>query len=162
MPENSQRTGEWFAAFYERNYRLVYRLCFTYMKNSAEAEDCTEDVFVKVLTGDIAFHDESHEKKWLTVTAINLCKDRLKHWWRKQVTAMDEAPEAGAKERMYQNILKKAQQARRRRLRPRRKRSRSPLCVLRCQSRPVSVWWRSGLPRCFPAAPRRSPRRAAC
>lgn len=93
MPENSQRTGEWFAAFYERNYRLVYRLCFTYMKNSAEAEDCTEDVFVKVLTGDIAFHDESHEKKWLTVTAINLCKDRLKHWWRKQVTAMDEAPE---------------------------------------------------------------------
>ena len=111
MPENSQRTGEWFAAFYERNYRLVYRLCFTYMKNSAEAEDCTEDVFVKVLTGDIAFHDESHEKKWLTVTAINLCKDRLKHWWRKQVTAMDEAPEAGAKERMYQNILKKAQQA---------------------------------------------------
>ena len=111
MPENSQRTGEWFAAFYERNYRLVYRLCFTYMKNAAEAEDCTEDVFVKVLTGDIAFHDESHEKKWLTVTAINLCKDRLKHWWRKQVTAMDEAPEAGAKERMYQNILKKAQQA---------------------------------------------------
>ena len=57
MPENSQRTGEWFEAFYERNYKLVYRLCFTYMKNQAEAEDCTEDVFVKVLTGDIAFQD---------------------------------------------------------------------------------------------------------
>ena len=93
MPENSQRTGEWFEAFYERNYKLVYRLCFTYMKNQAEAEDCTEDVFVKVLTGDIAFYDETHEKKWLTVTAINLCKDRLKHWWRKQVTPIDEAPE---------------------------------------------------------------------
>lgn len=75
MPE----TQEWFAAFYERNYKLVYRLCFTYMKNQAEAENCTEDVFVKVLTGGFTFHDEAHEKKWLTVTAVNLCKDRLKH-----------------------------------------------------------------------------------
>ena len=60
---------------------------------TAEAEDCTEDVFVKVLTGDFVFQDETHEKKWLTVTAINLCKDRLKHWWRRQVTAIDEAAE---------------------------------------------------------------------
>ena len=36
MPNNSQRTGEWFQAFYERNYKLVYRLCFTYMKNQAD------------------------------------------------------------------------------------------------------------------------------
>ena len=92
MPE-TQLKEAWFAAFYERNYKLVYRLCFTYMKNQAEAEDCTEDIFVKVLTGDFTFHDETHEKKWLTVTAINLCKDRLKHWWRKQVTPIDEAPE---------------------------------------------------------------------
>ena len=76
MPENSQPTGGWFEAFYERNYRLVYRLCFTYLKSQAEAEDCTEDVFVKVLTG-----------------AMNLCKDRLKRWWRKRVTSLDEAPE---------------------------------------------------------------------
>ena len=89
MPE----IQDWFAAFYERNYKLVYRLCFTYMKNQAEAEDCTEDVFVKVLTGEFTFNDETHEKKWLTVTAINLCKDRLKRRWRKQVTPIDEAPE---------------------------------------------------------------------
>ena len=88
MPDNP-----WFKAFYERNYRLVYRLCFTYMKNPSEAEDCTEDVFVKVLTGDIQFTDETHEQKWLTVMAINLCKDRLKHWWHRRVTPLEEAPE---------------------------------------------------------------------
>lgn len=32
------------------------------MKNQAEAKECTEDVFVKVLTGDFAFNDETHEK----------------------------------------------------------------------------------------------------
>lgn len=85
--------SQWFEAFYERNYKLVYRLCFTYMKNAAEAEDCTEDVFVKVLSGGYSFSDETHEKKWLTVTSINLCKDRLKHWWRRQVTPIDDAPE---------------------------------------------------------------------
>ena len=67
-----------FEAFYERHWKYVYRLCYTYMRSSAEAEDCTEDVFVKVLTGKFEFNDEVHERKWLTVTAMNLCKDRLK------------------------------------------------------------------------------------
>lgn len=93
MSEALQHTDEWFEEFYERNYKLVYRLCFTYMKNRAEAEDCTEDVFVKVLTGNFVFNHETHEKKWLTVTSINLCKDRPKHWWKKQVTSIDEANE---------------------------------------------------------------------
>ena len=84
MPESLSTANEDFEAFYDRNYKLVYRICFTYMKNAHDAEDCTEDTFVKVLTGNISFNDETHEKKWLTVAAINLCKDRLKHWWRKQ------------------------------------------------------------------------------
>jgi len=29
----------------------------------------------------------------LTITAINLCKDRLKHWWHRQVTSIEEEPE---------------------------------------------------------------------
>lgn len=69
------------------------------MKSSAHAEDCTEDIFVKVLTGGYEFTDEIHERKWLTVTAINLCKDRLKSWKRKFVVPIDDetditAPEA--------------------------------------------------------------------
>ena len=88
MPEITAENG--FEEFYERNYRMVYRICFTYMKNRSEAEDCTEDVFVKVLTGNFEFNDETHEKKWLTVTAINLCKDKLKHWFRRMVSPIDE------------------------------------------------------------------------
>ena len=93
MPKTNERPDTWFEAFYERNYKQVYRICFTYMKNQSEAEDCTEDVFVKVLTGDFTFNDETHEKKWLTVTAMNLCKDRLKHWWKKKTLPIDETPE---------------------------------------------------------------------
>lgn len=96
MPEITAENG--FAEFYERHYKMVYRICFTYMKNKSEAEDCTEDVFVKVLTGGTAFNDETHEKKWLTVTAINLCKDRLKHWFRRMVSPIEDAAEKAGEE----------------------------------------------------------------
>ncbi len=93
MPNRPYGADECFAAFYERHYKSVYRLCFTYMKNQADAEDCTEDVFVKVLTGGFVFNDELHEKKWLTVTAVNLCKDYLKRSSRRKTTPIDETPE---------------------------------------------------------------------
>lgn len=92
------RTDEEFEAFYERHWKYVYRLCMTYMRSTAEAEDCTEDVFVKVLTGEYEFTDEVHERKWLTVTAINLCKDRLKSWKHKAVVSIDDEPELAAPE----------------------------------------------------------------
>ena len=70
---------------------VITALSTAFMKNAPEAEDCTEDVFVKVLSGEYAFQDETHEKKWLTVTAINLCKDRLKHWFRRMVSPIEDA-----------------------------------------------------------------------
>lgn len=69
------------------------------MKSSAEAEDCAEDVFVKVLTGGFEFNDEVHERKWLFVAAINLCKDRLKGWKRKAIVPIDDEPELAAPEK---------------------------------------------------------------
>lgn len=95
MPESESllRTDEGFEAFYTRHYKLVYRTCFSYMKNTADAEDCTEDVFVKVLTGQYSFEDENHEKAWLTVTAMNMCKDKLRHWTHRQVVSLDDCAE---------------------------------------------------------------------
>ena len=78
MTSRVLRKTEDFEEFYERHWKYVYRLCFTYMGNEADAENCTEDVFVKVLTSPPSFCDAAHERKWLTVTAANLCKDRLR------------------------------------------------------------------------------------
>lgn len=80
-----------FEALYDRHWKYVYRLCYSYMKCEADAEDCTEDVFVKVLTANRSFNDETHERKWLTVTAMNLCKDRLKSHGRSKVISLYDA-----------------------------------------------------------------------
>lgn len=100
MAEPAGRMNADFEAFYERHWKYVFRLCFTYMKCEADAEDCAEDVFVKVLTGNFVFTDETHERKWLTVTAINLCKDRLKSFTRKNIGSIDDdkMPEIAAPE----------------------------------------------------------------
>lgn len=79
-----------FGEFYKRNYKLVYRVCYTYMQNRFDAEDCTEDVFVKVLTGKYTFRDVDHEAAWLTVVAMNLCRDRLKTRKRHAEVSLDD------------------------------------------------------------------------
>lgn len=101
-------TDAQFEAFYERHWKYVYRLCFSYMKSAAEAEDCTEDVFVKVLTGEFEFNDELHERKWLTVAAVNLCKDRLKSRKHKAVVPIDDEPDIAAPEKEDRSDVQEA------------------------------------------------------
>ena len=110
MTKPALRTDADFDAFYERNWKYIYRLCYTYMKCEADAEDCTEDVFVKVLTGNVVFADQTHERKWLTVTAIHLCKDRLKCFARRNVDSLDEetAPDVAAPEQTDYSHLRDA------------------------------------------------------
>ena len=36
-----------FEAFYLRHFKAIYRVCYAFMKNASDAEDCTEDAFVK-------------------------------------------------------------------------------------------------------------------
>ena len=72
-----------FNEIYERRFGMIYRVCFSYMKNAADTEDITADVFAKLLAKKIVFRDTEYEKAWLLRTAINMCKDHLKHWRRK-------------------------------------------------------------------------------
>lgn len=74
---------------YQRNVTSVYRLCFSYMKNKADAEDVTQETFVKAFTHNVEFQNEKHERGWLLLTASNACKDRLSHWWRKNMELND-------------------------------------------------------------------------
>lgn len=68
---------------YNRNVLSVYRLCFSYLKNVTDTEDIVQETFVKAFMRDKTFENERHEKGWLIMTAGNMCKDLLSHWWRK-------------------------------------------------------------------------------
>ena len=90
-----QRTGKEITEIYNRQVDTVYRVCYSFMKNVPEAEDMTQEAFLRLLSADIQFDNLRHEKAWLIVTASNLCKDSLKKWWRKTENIDDHTALAG-------------------------------------------------------------------
>lgn len=78
-----QRTGKEITEIYNRQVDTVYRICFSFMKNTTDTEDMVQETFLKLLSSGVSFVSEEHEKAWLIVTASNLCKDTLKKWWRR-------------------------------------------------------------------------------
>lgn len=87
---DSVGTGE--DTFTDNYYKYVddiYRLCYSFMKNRMDAEDATQETFMKYYYSDREFESDKHLKAWLIVTASNHCKNLLKHWWRKKREDID-------------------------------------------------------------------------
>jgi len=84
--EKSSRSIE---EIYGSHVDMIYQVSYSYMKNKMDAEDIVEDVFVRLMQSKIAFQSMEHEKAWLLRTAINLCKNSLKHWRRKNANIDD-------------------------------------------------------------------------
>ena len=90
LPNASSQASIDIAAFFERHVNTVYRVCYSFLGTSQDAEDATQSVFMKLIDHPRAFQDEDHEKAWLIVCASNLCKDILKSAARTCTTALPE------------------------------------------------------------------------
>ena len=53
------------------------------MKNPMDTEDAVQETFFRFISKSPRLESVEHEKAWLIRTATNICKDELKHWWRK-------------------------------------------------------------------------------
>lgn len=89
MRQNSARAQQ-FEEKYDTYGAMVYRLAMVYLGRHADAEDVTQEAFVKLLCRAPAFADGEHEKRWLLRVTVNLCKDQLKGFWRKRATALEQ------------------------------------------------------------------------
>ncbi len=97
MSRSLLRTDKEIADIYERHRNTVYRVCYSFMKNPADTEDAVQDTFISLIRKGPAFESEEHEKAWLIRTATNICRNTLKHWWRRHENIDDlhdvESPE---------------------------------------------------------------------
>ncbi len=59
----------------EKYANMLFKLCFTILCNSADAEDAVSDTFFKYITSSPNFSDEEHKKAWLIRVATNTCND---------------------------------------------------------------------------------------
>lgn len=62
-----------------RNYaQAVAGVCMMQLQNHADAEDCFQNTFVKLLTKNPSLRDENHLKNWLLRVAVNECHNLRK------------------------------------------------------------------------------------
>lgn len=53
----------------------VYRVALQNMGNIADAQDISQDVFIKIFKKRPIFESKEHEKAWILRVTMNLCKD---------------------------------------------------------------------------------------
>ncbi|MBK6368678.1 MAG: RNA polymerase sigma factor [Flavobacteriales bacterium] len=67
-----------FKDVYDRHSRMVYNLCLNYVQNADDAQELTQDVFVKVHEGFEKFRGDAALRTWIHRIAINTSLDHLK------------------------------------------------------------------------------------
>ena len=93
------RTNKEIMEIYDRQVDTVYRVCYAYMKNAPEAEDMTQETFLRLMSNGKPFADQRHEKAWLIRVTINACKDLLKSLFHRRTVPLDEILEQPAEMR---------------------------------------------------------------
>lgn len=78
-----------FEAKYNDYGKMLFRIAFLYVGNSADAEDILQDVFIKYLSGGYSFKDSDHEKAWFIRVTQNKALDFLKRKGRKNISLDD-------------------------------------------------------------------------
>ena len=74
-------TVQQFEYYISRFRPSVFRLAYGMVRNREDAEDITQDAFVRLYQSDKRFNDDEHTKAWLIRVTINLCKDMVKSAW---------------------------------------------------------------------------------
>ena len=71
---NSAAWGE----FYRNEYPRVYRLCYGFLVDTAEAEDVAQDAMLQIVDRLSTFDQSRRFDTWRNTVAANLCRDRLR------------------------------------------------------------------------------------
>ena len=67
-----------FEALVRKYERFVYRTAYYAVGNAADAEDLTQEVFLKLWRGLSGFRGQSHLLTWLSRIARNACADHIR------------------------------------------------------------------------------------
>lgn len=84
----------------KKYFNTVYKLALAMTKHKANAEDVTQEVFLRCFRKDILFESEEHIKAWLIRVTINCSKNLFASSWFKKTVPLEEdikfdSPEKG-------------------------------------------------------------------
>lgn len=69
---------------------MVYRLAYARTMNQYDAEDITQDVFIKYMKYQHEFQDDEHRKAWLIRVTVNASKSLMTTAWNRKKVSMED------------------------------------------------------------------------
>jgi len=72
------RRGSWMSEIYESNSTVVYRVCMRLLKNTEDAADATQEVFLRAFVSLTAETQGEKARAWLITVARHHCLDVLR------------------------------------------------------------------------------------
>ncbi len=82
-----------FRNVFDKYSRLVYSVAYSYMKNSADANDIMQEAFLKYYGCMDTLADEDHIKPWLITVTSNICRNSLRSVWFTRTVSTEDCPE---------------------------------------------------------------------
>jgi RNA polymerase sigma-70 factor (ECF subfamily) len=68
---------------FEGDYQRIFRYIMSMVRNTAEAEDLTQETFLRAYRRRDSLQDEGSQTAWLYRIATNVCLDRLRQYARR-------------------------------------------------------------------------------
>ena len=88
--DSATNYGRRMEQVYEKYADMLYRLAYSMLLSSHDAEDVVHDVYAKYLIKSPTFRDEEHEKAWFLRVTVNQCHDFAKKQKYRNYTPLEE------------------------------------------------------------------------
>lgn len=74
----------------EKYYAMIFKMCLIMLCDEKDAEDATQETFIRYMTKRPVFQNEDHERAWLLKVSGNICKDILRQSKRRKALTIEE------------------------------------------------------------------------
>lgn len=89
MQRSMARPGNHVIHVYESYASMLFRIAMVHLGSREDAEEATQETFIKLMEKAPAFQDAEHQKAWLIRVLTNHCKTMLGRGWRKREVKLE-------------------------------------------------------------------------
>lgn len=98
-------SNEEFTTFAEKYMDTIYRIAYSWTKNTDDANDVTQDVLIQLYKTTKEFESDSHMKNWLIKVTVNRCKMIFRSLWSKMEDIENYGETLGFEDESYLDLF---------------------------------------------------------
>lgn len=96
---------EQFESLVEKYMDMIYRVAYSWTKNSDDANDVTQDVLIQLYKSNKKFESDVHIKNWLIKVTVNQCKMLFRTPWSKMEDISNYAETIGFEDESHLDLF---------------------------------------------------------